>query len=165
MFAMKKKSVVFVLAVAAFAAWAAVPVEFKVETDHADCLYRCGEKASFTIAVIGKDGKKLTEGRFKAKLDNFGEKILAEKEVDLAQGNPFTVAAVKDTPGFMRLSIGADAKAFTLPKTAGQGTFHWGVAYEPEKIRPGAENPADFDSFWADAVKKLDETVPPRRAA
>ena len=37
MSAMKKKSVVFVMAaVAAFAAWAAVPVEFKVETDHAD---------------------------------------------------------------------------------------------------------------------------------
>ena len=158
---MKKKSVVSVLAAAAAcAAWAAVPVEFKVETDHADCLYRCGEKASFTISVTGKDGKKLSEGRFKAKLDNFGEKVLAEKEVDLAQGNPFTVSAVKDTPGFMRLSIGADAQAFTLPKTAGQGTFHWGVAYEPEKIRPGAENPSDFDSFWADAVRKLDETVP-----
>ena len=149
---MKNKSVFSVLAaVAAFVAWAAVPVEFKVETDHADCLYRCGEKASFTITVTGKDGKKLSEGRFKAKLDNFGEKVLAESEVDLAQGNPFTVAAEKDTPGFMRLSICADEKAFTLPKTAGQGTFHWGVAYEPEKIRPGAENPADFDSFWADA--------------
>ena len=160
MFAMKSMIVCTGIAAAAFAAWAAVPVQFKVETDHADCLYRCGEKASFTITVTGKDGKKLSEGRFTAKLDNFGEKVLAEKQVDLAQGNPFTVTAVKDTPGFMRLSVNANEEAFTLPKTAGQGTFHWGVAYEPEKIRPGAENPADFDAFWADAVRKLDETVP-----
>ena len=160
MFAMKKIVVCTGIAAAALAAWAAVPVEFKVETDHADCLYRCGEQASFTVTVTGPGGQKLAAGSFNAKLDNFGEKVLAEKRVDLAQGNPFTVAAVKDTPGFMRLSLDADAQAFTLPKTAGQGAFHWGVAYEPEKIRPGAENPADFDSFWADAFRKLDEKVP-----
>ena len=80
---MRKKSIVSVLvAVAAFAAWAAVPVEFKVETDHADCLYRCGEKASFTITVTGKDGKKLSEGHFTAKLDNFGDvEFAAVREV------------------------------------------------------------------------------------
>ena len=71
MFAMKKKSIVSVLvAAAAFAAWAAVPVEFKVKTDHADCLYRCGEKASFTITVTGKDGKKLSAGSFKVSAKN-----------------------------------------------------------------------------------------------
>ena len=67
MFAMKKIVVCTGIAAAALAAWAAVPVEFKVETDHADCLYRCGEQASFTITVTGKDGKKLSEGRFTAK--------------------------------------------------------------------------------------------------
>ena len=86
------RSTILVLAAcAAFALAAAVPVQFKVETDHADCLYRCGEKASFTITVTGPGGQKLAAGSFKAKLDNFGEKVLAESEVDLAQGNPFTV--------------------------------------------------------------------------
>ena len=46
------KKIVLALGVAvALTAGAAVPVQFKVETDHADCLYRCGEKASFTITV------------------------------------------------------------------------------------------------------------------
>ncbi|MBQ6338225.1 MAG: acetylxylan esterase, partial [Kiritimatiellae bacterium] len=156
---MKRILSVFAVA-AALAVSAAVSVDFKVEADHADCLYRCGETATFTVTVVDSKGKKLPAGTFTATLDNFGARVLAEKTADLAQGNPFTIAAAKDMPGFMRLSIRADAKAFTLPKTAGQGAFHWGVAYEPEKIRPGAENPADFDSFWADAVRKLDETVP-----
>ena len=101
-----KKNVLFLvvsLVAVMLAAGAAVPVQFKVETDHADCLYRCGEKASFTITVTGKDGKKLSVGSFKAKLDNFGEKVLAEKRVDLAQGNPFTIGAAKDTPGKKRV--------------------------------------------------------------
>ena len=159
---MTMKKILLAVSVAMSAAlMAAVKVEFKVETDHADCLYRCGEKAVFTVTVADPSGKALKAGCFKAKLDNFGSRVLAEKEVDLAKGNPFTIAAVKDTPGFMRLSLSADANAFTLPKTPGQGVFSWGVAYEPEKICPGAENPSDFDSFWADAVKKLDETIPP----
>ncbi|MBQ3289685.1 MAG: acetylxylan esterase [Kiritimatiellae bacterium] len=158
---LKSTALMGAVAVASFAAMAAVPVEFKVSTDHSNCLYRCGEKAAFTVTVADQSGKALQAGRFKAKLDNFGERVLAEKEFDLAQGNPFTIAAAKDSPGFMRLSFSADTNEFKLPKTPGQGVFCWGVAYEPEKIRPGAENPADFDSFWAHAVKKLDETVPP----
>ena len=76
---MKAKTLFSVVAaVAALALEAAVPVQFKVATDHADCLYRCGEKATFTVTVVGEDGKKLSEGRFKAKLDNFGAKVLAE---------------------------------------------------------------------------------------
>ena len=115
------KKIVLALGVAvALAAGAAVPVQFKVETDHADCLYRCGEKASFTVTVTGPGGEKLAAGSFKAKLDNFGEKVLAEKRVDLAQGNPFTIDAAKDTPGFRRLSLGADEKASTRPKAAAQ---------------------------------------------
>ena len=146
--------------VTAVALNAAVPVGFKVETDHADCIYRCGEKASFAVTVTDSSGKALSAGRIKATLDNFGARILAEKEFDLADDNPFTIAAAKDSPGFIRLSFSADTNEFTLAKTAGQDTFNWGVAYEPEKIRPGAENPVDFDTFWTAAVKKLDETVP-----
>ena len=137
-----------------------LPVLFKVETDHADCLYRCGERATFTVTVTDTSGAPLTAGRFRARLDNYGVRVFAEAEFDLAEGNPFTLSAAKETPGFMCLRLDADRDKFALPGLPGQDTFQWGVAYEPEKIRPGAECPSDFAAFWEEAVRKLDETVP-----
>ena len=143
-----------------------LPVFFKVETDHASCIYRCGERATFTVAVTDAQGVPLKAGRFHAILDNYGARILAEEDADLAVSNPFKISAVKETPGFMRLRIDTDRAAFAPRGQAGNGlageeVFQWGVAYEPEKIRPAVERPADFDAFWTDAVRKLDETVPP----
>ena len=142
-----------------------IPVRFKVETDHADCLYKCGERATFTVTVTDADDAPLKAGRFHAILDNYGARILAEADIDVAASNPFTISAVKETPGFMRLRLDTDRAAFSPRGLAGNGLageeiFQWGVAYDPERIRPAAERPADFDAFWADAVRKLDETVP-----
>lgn len=140
---------------------AGTPVTFKVVTDHADCLYRCGETATFTVTATDAKGMPLKSGKLAAKLDNFGNRAFATLDVDLAQTNPFTLKAAKDIPGFLRLTVTSRDKALEVRSNKGQGSFHWGVAYEPEKLKPGAEDPADFDAFWAAAVKKLDETVPP----
>ena len=124
-----------------------LPDLFKVETDHASCIYRCGERATFTVTVTDAEGVPLKAGRFSAILDNYGARILAEADEDLAVANPFTISAVK---GFMRLRIDTDRAAFAPRGLAGNGlageeVFQWGVAYEPEKIRPAVERPADFD--------------------
>jgi formate C-acetyltransferase len=142
-----------------------LPALFKVETDHASCIYRCGERAAFSITVTDADGIPLKTGRFHAILDNYGARVLAEADIDLATANPFAISAVRETPGFMRLRIDTDRATFSPRGLAGNGMageeiFQWGVAYEPEKIRPAAGRPADFDVFWADAVRKLDETIP-----
>ena len=136
-------------------------VTFKVETNHPDCVYACGEEATFTVTVKGEKGQPVTSGRLKATVDNFGNKKVAERTIDLATENPFTISANKDIPGFLRLQISSQTKGLVFDPNKGQGIpYTWGVAYEPTKIKPGAPDPADFDSFWTEAVKNLDATVP-----
>ena len=123
---------------------------FKITADKADCLYRCGERATFTVTAVGADGQPATAGTVKATVDNFGPQEQGKRTVDLAQENPFKMAGTLREPGFLRLTV-------TPPK--GKETM-FGVGYEPERIEKGSPSPADFDAFWAKAVKDLDATVP-----
>ena len=144
------------------AAARAEKVSFTVETDHTNALYRCGEVATFTVtARDAATGAALRAGTLGATLDNFGSRKVAERTIDLAQENPFVLKATQAVPGFLRLQVKSRTKGLEVEANKGQGApFVWGVAYEPERITPGAARPADFDAFWADAVKTLDATVP-----
>lgn len=157
---MKKIQMLAAACAAAFAL-CAENVSFKVAMNHPDCVYACGEEAIFNVSVLDAKGVPMKTGSLEATVDNFGEKKVAERTIDLAQENPFVLKAKKDIPGFLRLQVKSRTKDLVVSANKGQGgPFVWGVAYDPAKIRPGASNPADFDAFWADAVKKLDETVP-----
>ena len=126
-------------------------VVFKVSADKADCLYRCGEVATFSVTAVGTNGQPLAAGQVEATLDNFGPKKQAKRTFDLTAGNPFSVTGSLDEPGFLRLTLsGADAAKPTV----------FGVGYEPTRIVKGSPSPADFDAFWAKAVADLDATVP-----
>ncbi|MBO7166993.1 MAG: acetylxylan esterase [Kiritimatiellae bacterium] len=129
---------------------AGAKAECTVEVNHKNAIYKCGEKAEFTISIIGKDGNLATNGFADITLDNYGKKVFLSKKVDLAKGNPFKVDGTLKTPGFLRATISGN----------GFKVCTFGVGFDPEEIRPGAPNPDDFDEFWANAVKKLDETVP-----
>ena len=144
------------------AAARAEKVSFTVETDHTNALYRCGEVATFTVtARDAATGAALRAGTLGATLDNFGSRKVAERTIDLAQENPFVLKATQAVPGFLRLQVKSRTKGLEVEANKGQGApFVWGVAYEPERITPGAARPADFDAFWAHAVKTLDATVP-----
>ena len=123
---------------------------FRIEADHADYLYRCGETATFTVTAVDSNGVPVKAGSVTASLDNFGPKKVAERTVDLAQGNPFRVAGTLDEPGFLRLNLaGADC-----------ANRVFGVGYEPERIEKGSPSPDDFDAFWAAAKAKLAREVP-----
>ncbi len=136
-------------------------VSIKVATDHPDCVYSCGDTASFTVTVLETNGVPAKAGTLAATIDNFGNKKVVERTIDLATENPFTLKAKKDIPGFLRLQVKSRTKGLKVAANKGQGgPFTWGVAYDPEKIQPGAPFPSDFNAFWADAVKKLDATVP-----
>ena len=123
---------------------------FKIAADKADCLYRCGETATFTVTAVGADGQPAAAGSEKAVMDNFGPQEQAKRTVNLAKENPFKMAGTLREPGFLRLTV-------TPPK--GKETM-FGVGYEPERIEKGSPSPADFDAFWAKAVADLDATVP-----
>ena len=35
---------------------------FKIAADKADCLYRCGERTTFTVTAVGADGQPAAAG-------------------------------------------------------------------------------------------------------
>ena len=126
-------------------------LEFAIEADHSDALYKFGEKAVFTVKVKEKDGSVPTSGIVDAVLDNFGQKIVASKKWNLEEGDTFTMEGTLLEPGFLRLRLAAKNTQ----------TRSWSVGFEPEKIIKGSPSPKDFDDFWKNAVKKLNATVPP----
>lgn len=136
-------------------------VRLEVSSDHPDAVYRCGEKAVFVVkAVDAVTGAAATGGTVRVRLDNFGETVVAaERTLDFAKiGGEFSLAGTLKKPGFLRL-LALPGKGTKLAANAGQGEFNWAVAYEPEKIRPGAPCPADFDAFWTESVAKYDREV------
>lgn len=125
------------------------PYEYEIATDHENAVYGCGETAAFTVKVLDA-GRLASSGKIVATVDNFGSRRQLTETFDLSKSNPFVVRGRCATPGFLKLSLAAD----------GQKTKVWGVAYEPEKIRPATARPADFDAFWDEATRKLAAEVP-----
>ena len=136
----------------AFSADAAM---FEFACDKADGVYALGEKATITVKVFETNSVPLETGKVKWRLNNFGDATIEEGTFDLSKGsNTFTVSGALKEPGFLRLDVSElSAKGRSVE------TKYYGVAYDPYHIKPGAECPADFNDFWAAAVKKYDETV------
>ena len=140
----------FTVVFSAFVALSALAATYKVETDKPECVYRCGETATFTVTVLDTTNLCSVAAKQVVKLDNFGPKVIAKETVDIVKGSKFSVSGTLDSPGFLRL---------TLPRTKSEA-FVFSAAFEPEKIRKGSPSPADFDEFWATAKAKLAKEVP-----
>lgn len=127
---------------------------YEVTADRPDCIYRCGETASFTVKVLSTNGMERVPENAVARLDNFGPRVLAEVPFDAAAtGAVFTVSGTLEEPGFLRLSLPWTEKPFKDPAA-------FSVGFEPEKIRKGSPSPEDFDEFWAEARARLAREVP-----
>ncbi len=136
----------------AIAATAATPkgtaqdVRVTVAADHATALYRCGETAVFRIAVT-RDGTPVTHGTVQVNLTLGGGKPIKSAELILHAGKTRIEAALK-APGFIlchaEFSKGVSGYA--------------GAGFDPERIRPVMEDPADFDAFWRAGRERLART-------
>ena len=123
----------------------------KISADRKDALYKCGDETTFSVTVNETDGVKASSGVVNWQLDNYGAKVFAKGKADLSKSNPFTIKGTMIVPGFLRIAVKKPGdKRFTAYSTA----------YEPEKIRTAIPKPADFDSFWNDAIAKLEREVP-----
>ena len=133
-----------------------------VAPDRDNCLYRAGETASLTVSATNPDGAPVREGVLHLRLDNYGERVFEERDIDLAKEPSVALAVSRATPGFARLSVESRTPGIVVAENPGNaaGTYRFGVAFSPEDIRPAAPFPEDFAAFWQSAVRKLDETVP-----
>ena len=138
-----------------FVALAVPALDFRVARSHADCLYRCGETAVFTVTAYETNDVPATSGTVAWTLDGFEPgKIVASGTIDLAQKNPFVISGSRSTPGFLKILLTADGYS---PRWNVAG---WSVGYEPLMIRKAAPTPDDFDAFWAGARARLAREVP-----
>lgn len=115
-----------------------------VTPDHQDWNYKVGEKASFVVNVR-KSGTLLNQ----VKVDYEAGPVMypnSKKTLILKDGTMKWSGEMK-APGFYRLKVVAhvDGKDYEGLCTA---------AFSPEKIKPFAQEPKDFDDFWK---KALDE--------
>ncbi len=136
-------------AVAVFLALSAGATQFNIECDHPDAQYKIGETAVFTVTAVGQPVHP-PKGMASVRLDNFGDHVFLERSVDLAKEPTFTVKGRMDRPGFLMLRISEGKRVSKLCS----------AAYEPEKLRPYLECPADFDTFWDESIKRYDREVP-----
>ncbi len=160
------KRILIMLLVAASAAGTLLAAQLTVldvKADRATCVYGAGETATVTVRATDGKGKALMAGRLSYTVDNFGARQVERRTVDLAKENPFTVKVTKANPGFMRLNIKSATKGLVVARNPGvrqDGLYVYGIAFDPTRIQPGTPEPADFDAFWANAIRELDATVP-----
>ncbi len=147
---MRKFCAILVALIAAGAAWAAYDMrnqptaamdgwKIEAETDRPEAVYRSGESVEFHIRLL-KDGKPVS-----------GQKLLWNAHGDHGLGasgeltsaaEPVTLRITPRGPGFTLLKV--DFR-ITLDKKI---YARAGAMTDPESIRPGASEPADFDAFW-----------------
>lgn len=122
--------------------WVTVP-------DHADWLYKTGEKAKVEIQLY-KYGIPQNDAEVTYELG--GEMMPAEKtgKVVLKNGRAVIDMGIMKTPGFRdcRLTVKIGGKIYR---------HHVKVGFSPEKIEPYTRKPEDFESFWQQALKESEK--------
>ena len=117
-------------------------------TDRTNALYRCGERAEFTVTVAGLANLVGTgrAERINIHLSLDGGKTIADME--LPAKDSITVTNTLDEPGFLRCDAVYNAAGKKYRACAAAG-------FEPERIKSAAVMPDDLDSFWNDGIRKL----------
>lgn len=127
---------------------AAAELPVTVGNDRSNLVYRVGETVVFDVSVAGTN---VLAGDVCVTLDNFGTQVVGRVAWNPATNRSLRVSGSLSEPGFLRMTLRADGYAEKI----------WSVAVDPGAIRKGSPSPEDFDSFWAEARRRLDREVPP----
>ena len=120
-----------------------------VSPDHTDWTYKLNEPCKFTVQVY--KAQNLLEG---AVIDYaIGPEMYPTetKEQVVLKTGKLELKGKMSQPGFFQCKVTAHVEGRTYEGLAK-------AAYAPEKIVASAENPADFDSFWAKAIEQARQT-------
>jgi cephalosporin-C deacetylase-like acetyl esterase len=130
------------------------PWTVQARTDRPEALYTCGETAVFSITAL-RDGRPPVAAKTTAVLTLDGGRVIDTRDVDISAG-PVTLQGTLSEPGFLRLTVtvtAADERRQALSA----------AAFEPERIRKASAEPADFERFWEDGRKRLNDIPPDLR--
>ena len=115
-------------------------VKIVVAPDHANWVYKPGEKASFQVTVM-KNSETIQNAKIRYE---FGPEMITPTKRDSAvlKDGQFRIdAGTLKEAGFLRCKVSAvvDGVRYENLSTA---------AFAPEQIKPTTEQPADFVQFW-----------------
>jgi len=114
-----------------------------VAPDHKDWTYKVSETAKFSVQII-QYGNLLENVTVDYEA---GPEMLPDikKEGVVLKNGKMEFSGKMNVPGFYRFRVWAvvDGRRYEGLATA---------AFEPEKIQPTVKDPADFDSFWTNAI-------------
>ncbi|MCJ7448423.1 MAG: acetylxylan esterase [Bacteroidales bacterium] len=114
-----------------------------VSPDHKDWTYKVNETAKFSVQVL-KYGNLVEDVTIDYET---GPEMMPDvkKEGIVLQNGKIEFSGSMKVPGFYRVRVWAivDGRRYEGLATAG---------FEPEKIQPTIKDPADFDSFWSNAI-------------
>lgn len=119
--------------------WVTVP-------DHADWLYKTGEKANIEIQFYKYGIPRNGEVTYTVGNDLLGTDT--KGTVTLKNGRAKINIGTKKTPGFrdVVLTMKLDGQSYT---------HHVKVGFSPEKIQPFTQEPKDFNTFWQGNIDEL----------
>ena len=122
--------------------WTTVP-------NHADWLYKTGEKAKVEVTLCRYGIPQNVEVSYE-----IGQDMLpatSSGKVTLKNGRTTIDMGTMKKPGFLDLRLKAviDGKTFE---------HHVKVGFSPEQLKPYTKNPADFDAFWKANLEEARKT-------
>ena len=112
--------------------WTTVP-------DHADWLYKTGEKAKVEVAFFLYGIPQDVEVSYEIGPDMMP--ATATGKTKLKNGRAVIDMGTMKKPGFLDLRLKAMAKDKVYE-------HHVKVGFSPEQLKPYTKNPSDFDAFW-----------------
>ena len=123
-------------------------IQVLVQPDHQDWTYRTGEKATFNVSVL-KSGTLLND--VSIDLAAGPEMYQDVKKQTVLKDGTLKLSGTMRQPGFYRVDVTAHVGGKDYKGACG-------AAFSPEWLQPSTVMPADFQSFWQDAVAEARKT-------
>ena len=147
-----KKLLLLILCMMAFTTLSAQirgeEIQVLVQPDHQDWTYRTGEKATFNVSVL-KSGTLLND--VSIDLAAGPEMYQDVKKQTVLKDGTLKLSGTMRQPGFYRVDVTAHVGGKDYKGACG-------AAFSPEQLQPSTVMPADFQSFWQDAVAEARKT-------
>ena len=115
--------------------------------DHADWLYKTGERARVEVMFCLYGMPQDVEVTYEIGPDMMD--ATSNGKVKLKNGKATIDMGTMKRPGFLDLRLSVDGKY----------QHHVKVGFSPEQLKPYTKNPADFDAFWQKAIEKARKAV------
>jgi len=117
--------------------------------DHADWLYKTGEKASVEVTFLLYGIPQDVEVSYEIGPDEMP--ATSSGRVKLRQGRATIPIGTMQQPGFLDLRLKTEV---------GDKTYkhHVKVGFSPEQLKPYTKDPADFDAFWQSCIQEARKT-------